>query len=207
MIVGIVIFIICGISIYWLITLNKLIAVLILVICGVGIPLGILCCAPQKANTDYHLILLNKVKEQCLEIFAQNLNISVYELSDALKTYISRNKKELEIEEAYNYNSFINPATGRVNTKKESFKIENFWLDKKKVDWIYNKLCTKYKKSMVKEDLTIDKLRLQNEQLKLQNKELEIKIDLAKPWTCQYCGNMNRGDDMSCLKCGANRTT
>ncbi len=46
-------------------------------------------------------------------------------------------------------------------------------------------------------------LKLQN--LQLQNESIAIDNAQKKFWVCDHCGNTNRADDMSCIKCGAIR--
>lgn len=116
-----------------------------------------------------------------LDISAEKFNFT---LNDILKEHI-------ELADCWWYN------TDRVNViKDELYKVLH--IDKNNLE---------------KSDLIVRKIQLQNEGLsidnehmKLQNESLSIDNEQKKFWTCQYCGNMNRGEDMSCIKCGANRT-
>ena len=81
-----------------------------------------------------------------------------------------------------------------------SFK-DNWWLTNESADVIENALNQKYKRTANEET----KADLHIENLKLQNESLEIDNTQKKFWVCSFCGNTNRGDDMSCIKCGGTR--
>lgn len=177
---------------------------------GIVLPFFIFSFIPRKNNVDYDIELYNEIKEDIIYYISSLCNTSVENISYDINNFITRNKRQLGVETKTIYSKFTNPATGRINTRQENISIESFWLDKRKVDFIYDKCCEKYHKkstSMVKENLSIQKSQLQNENLSLKNETLKIKINLTKPWTCQFCGNMNRGSDMECLKCGGIRSS
>lgn len=77
----------------------------------------------------------------------------------------------------------------------------DWWLIQGKTDVIIDALSRKYQRDnneIVKSDLQVEHLKLQNESIAIDNTQ-------KKFWTCQFCGNMNRADDMSCIKCGGIR--
>ena len=163
---------------------------------------------PRKKSIDYDFEMTKEIKSALIYYWADLFDETLDNLTYDINNFITRNKKQLGVEVKTIYTQFRNPATNRINTKSENVNIEHFWLDKRKVDFIYDKCCEKYHKkstSTIKENLSIQKSQLQNENLSLKNETLKIKINLIKPWTCQFCGNMNHGDDMSCLKCGGVR--
>ena len=168
----------------------------------------VIATAPTKPKENWHQMICNCIKEDCISYFAELFDMSVSNIEYDVDNFISRNRKRLGVETVYTYRKYTNPATGRINTEKTTNYIEHFWLYKDKVDFVYDKLYEKYHKrirSEIKENLSIEKSKLQNEQLSLKNENLKVKINLTKPWTCNFCGNMNRGDDMSCIKCGGIR--
>lgn len=80
-------------------------------------------------------------------------------------------------------------------------EIRDWWTDQEKIDVIVEALVRKYKRTyneLEKSDLEVQNLKLQNESIAIDNTQ-------KKFWTCQFCGNMNRADDMSCIKCGGIR--
>lgn len=77
----------------------------------------------------------------------------------------------------------------------------NWWCVQGKIDVVCTALSRKYQRTandLAKSDLEVENLKLQNESIAIDNVQ-------KKFWTCQFCGNMNRADDMSCIKCGAIR--
>lgn len=77
----------------------------------------------------------------------------------------------------------------------------DWWCVQGKIDVVCTALSRKYQRTandMAKSDLEVENLKLQNESIAIDNVQ-------KKFWTCQFCGNMNRADDMSCIKCGAIR--
>lgn len=175
---------------------------------SIGLMIFALNMKPQRADIDYDVLLYDEIKENIIYTFAGIFGTSEENVKYDINNLISRNKRQLGIEEQIICTRFYNNTTGRMNTKREKRNVEHFWLEKRKVDFIYDKFCEKYHKKSnerIKDDLSIEKAKLQNENLSLTNETIKIKINLTKPWTCQFCGNMNRGSDMECLKCGGIR--
>lgn len=80
-------------------------------------------------------------------------------------------------------------------------ELNEWWIDQEKIDVVVEALIRKYKRTyneLEKSDLQVENLKLQNESIAIDNIQKRF-------WTCTYCGNMNRADDMSCIKCGAIR--
>ena len=77
----------------------------------------------------------------------------------------------------------------------------NWWMSINNVDVINEALKIKYNYVMT----DLEKSNLQVQQLRLQNEGLAIDNQQKKFWTCTFCGNMNRADDMQCIKCGGQR--
>jgi len=163
---------------------------------------------PIKSVSNWNEMIYLGVREQVIQYFSDAIGISIEDVEYDIKNIVSRNKRILNTTERWVYDQHYNPATGRMNTSKELVLIESFWIEKSKVDFIFNRLCEKYHRKVngiIKDELSVEKAKLQNENLSLKNETIKIKINLTKPWICQFCGNMNRGDDMSCLKCGGVR--
>lgn len=80
-------------------------------------------------------------------------------------------------------------------------ELSDWWTDQEKIDVVIEALMRKYKRT--NNELEMSDLKVQN--LKLQNEGIAIDNTQKKFWTCQFCGNMNRADDMSCIKCGGIR--
>lgn len=168
----------------------------------------ILVSRPRQSTSNWNEMIYLGVREQVIQYFSDAIGISIEDVEYDIKNIISRNKRILNTTERWVYDKHYNPATGRINTSKELVLIESFWVEKSKVDFIFNRLCEKYHRKVngiIKDELSVEKAKLQNENLSLKNETIKIKINLTRPWTCQFCGNMNRGDDMSCLKCGGIR--
>ena len=89
--------------------------------------------------------------------------------------------------------------TGILNAHPQ-FK-QDWWKHNDYVDVIANALEQKYRRNTTEEK--VSELHIEN--LKLQNESLEIDNSQKKLWVCSFCGNTNRGDDMSCIKCGGIR--
>ena len=83
----------------------------------------------------------------------------------------------------------------------ETITTYDFWQNTDCINGVKDLLGRKFK-SINFTDSEQD-LKLQN--LKLQNESIAIDNTQKKFWTCQFCGNMNRADDMSCIKCGGIR--
>ena len=125
--------------------------VIIAMIIG-AIPMCIvLATAPSKPKINWHQMICNQVKEDCISYFAELFDMSVNNIEYDVSNFISRNRKRLGVETVYTYKKYINPVTGRVNTEKITNYIEHFWLDKQKVDFVYDKLYEKYHKRMKSE--------------------------------------------------------
>ncbi len=77
----------------------------------------------------------------------------------------------------------------------------NFWQNVDCINGVQDLLSRKFKG--IDFDNKSQDLKLEN--LKLQNESIVIDNTQKKFWTCQFCGNMNRADDMSCIKCGGIR--
>ena len=77
----------------------------------------------------------------------------------------------------------------------------NFWQNVDCINGVRDLLSRKFKG--IDFDNKSQDLKLEN--LKLQNESIAIDNTQKKFWTCQFCGNMNRADDMSCIKCGGIR--
>ena len=77
----------------------------------------------------------------------------------------------------------------------------NFWQNVDCINGVQDLLSRKFKG--IDFDNKSQDLKLEN--LKLQNESIAIDNTQKKFWTCQFCGNMNRADDMSCIKCGGIR--
>ena len=77
----------------------------------------------------------------------------------------------------------------------------NFWQNVDCINGVQDLLSRKFKG--IDFDNKSHDLKLEN--LKLQNESIAIDNNQKKFWTCQFCGNINRADDMSCLKCGGIR--
>ena len=187
---------------------NKQFFSIILVVIGLVPIIVLIQLKPKRKNVNYDYLFYEEVKRLICNYLVEELNISYENIKYDLDTFISRNKRHLTIEEHYIYSQYVNRATGRVNTKKISQNLERFWLNKREVDFIYNKIHEKYKKLSIdttKTNLSIEKIKLQNEMLKLQNESIAIDNQQKKVWTCAFCGNMNHADDMQCIKCGGQR--
>lgn len=89
--------------------------------------------------------------------------------------------------------------TGILNAHPQ-FKTD-WWKHNDNVDVIENALDQKYRRNST--EVKASELHIEN--LKLQNESLEIDNSQKKFWVCTFCGNTNRGDDMSCIKCGGIR--
>ena len=77
----------------------------------------------------------------------------------------------------------------------------DFWQSLEHIHTVEDLLAEKFKKRTYtnsKQELSLQNLELKNESIAIDNAQ-------KKFWTCTYCGNMNRADDMSCIKCGAIR--
>lgn len=77
----------------------------------------------------------------------------------------------------------------------------DFWQSLEHINTVEDLLAEKFKKRTYtnsKQELSLQNLELKNESIAIDNTQ-------KKFWTCQFCGNMNRADDMSCIKCGGIR--
>ncbi len=80
-------------------------------------------------------------------------------------------------------------------------ELKEWWMEQERIDVVIEALTRKYKRTyneLEKSDLEVENLKLRNEGIAIDNTQ-------KKFWTCQFCGNMNRADDMSCIKCGGVR--
>ena len=126
-------------------------------------------------------VYAEKEKELCKELY--NLRVSYlcerFDLTQAQLSY---------------------DLTGILNTHPQ-FK-KDWWKYNDSVDVIENALEQKYRRHLSEEKTT----ELHIENLKLQNESLEIDNSQKAFWVCSFCGNTNRGEDMSCIKCGGIRS-
>ena len=131
--------------------------------------------------TSFNTMLIITVWVVCLV-----KSINQHKNNLAMVDYIARQKSK------YSYDS---TATSRLT---EVFKLLSSDED---IDLIEKELKKKYEKQVVESEL--NQLKIEN--LKLQNESISIDNEQKKFWTCNFCGNMNRADDMSCIKCGGIR--
>ncbi len=87
-----------------------------------------------------------------------------------------------------------------IMTQHPDYEVD-WWAIKDKKDIVCNELSRKYKlaqNEMAKSDLEVENLTLLNESIAIDNEQ-------KKFWRCNFCGNVNRADDMSCINCGGIR--
>ena len=164
----------------------------------------ILCTWPKPKlkiiNKNEAMITL--IRDDMIEIFVNDFDVDATSIKyDIHNILTSKNKSKFNLQTIVNQQRHYNPVTRRWNTTKETKIIEYFWLDFNQVYLLYNILYDKYYKKIInkqKEKLQLKKLELQNESIAIDNEQKRF-------WTCNFCGNMNRADDMSCIKCGGIR--
>ena len=130
---------------------------------------------------------VNKIKE--LDKKLQTLNDEYYQIACSyLANYHNITVEKLLYDLPYVFNAQIDQT--------------NWWLSLNNIAVINEALKIKYNYVMT----DIEKSNLQVQQLKLQNEGIAIDNQQKKFWTCNFCGNMNRAEDMQCIKCGGQRS-
>lgn len=134
------------------------------------------------------------MKKSIIQLLSTELNVSVPNIEYELNN-VFRGHKELqgheEIEIYY---------VGK-SKRQRPILVEDWFWNEEKFIVVYDVLGKKFKKNIREEQ----KADLQVENLKLRNEGLEIDNSMKKTWECAYCGNINMGTEMNCIKCGASR--
>jgi len=127
--------------------------------------------------------LVRKLEENNKEIYSQLYELKLTYLSELFNTTKSQIIFDLE------------------DIVKTHSTLFNWYQTNESTDVVIKALQEKYKmhtNKLITSDLQVENLKLQNEGIAIDNSQ-------KKFWTCQFCGNMNRADEMSCIKCGGIR--
>lgn len=148
----------------------------------------------QSLEKEYNTAILN-LQNFVFAYFCSVFNLSKVRL-DAELELLARTYPNVVLRSTVTYRRVVNGM-------RHDEKIINYGFFKslEHIKAVEDLLAEKFKKRVYtndKQDLSLQNLKLKNESLAIDNAQ-------KKFWVCNFCGNMNRSDDMSCIKCGGVR--
>ena len=76
--------------------------IVIFILCSIPICV-VIATAPTKPKDNWHQMICNQIKEDCISYFAELFDMSVSNIEYDVDNFISRNRKRLGVETVYTY--------------------------------------------------------------------------------------------------------